>query len=260
MWMENPHFPKVLNEAWATYHNGCAMFRLVSKLKLLKVKLKTFNKINFSDISSKVSSCRDWLARTQRDLQQDPLNTDLLDEEKAIRNHFESLLKQEEAFYKQKSRVNWLELGDSNTKFFHSMVMQKKNRNKIIKLKISNGSYLTNQEDIKSAMIDFYKSLLGTSTTQRRHCDGSIIAAGPVLDEAACVDLCKLVSAKEIKESMLSIPSGKAQGPDGFNSRFFQKNWSTVGNDVIETIREFFRTGKLLGQINVTTLTIIPKS
>ena len=140
------------------------------------------------------------------------------------------------------------------------MVMQRKNRNKIIRLKISNGSCLTDHEDIKSAMIDFYKSFLGTSITQRTHSDGSIIAADPILDEVACVDLCKPVSAEEIKESMFSIPGGKAPGPDGFNCRFFQKNWSTIGSDVIEAVREFFRTGKLLGQINITTLTIIPKS
>ena len=96
--------------------------------------------------------------------------------------------------------VNWLELEDFNTKLFHSMVKQRKNRNTIVKLRISNGSCLTDQEDIKSAMIDFYKSLLDISIPQRRHCDGSIIVVGQVLDEAACVDLCKHVSVEKIKE------------------------------------------------------------
>ena len=106
---------------------------------------------------------------------------------------------------------------------------------------------MIDQEDIKSTMIDFYKSLIGTSIPKRRHCDGSIIATSPVLDEVTCVDLSKPVFAEEIKESMFSIPRGKARGPNGFNSKFFQKNWSTVGTKVIEAIREFFRIGKSLG-------------
>lgn len=43
------------------------------------------------------------------------------------------------------------------------------------------------------------------------------------------------------------------------NSFFFKNVWSTVGEDVIETVKEFFTTGGLLKQFNTTTLTIIPK-
>lgn len=32
----------------------------------------------------------------------------------------------EESFWKQKARVRWLDLGDKNTKFFHSVVKQKR--------------------------------------------------------------------------------------------------------------------------------------
>ncbi|XP_057529853.1 uncharacterized protein LOC130808394 [Amaranthus tricolor] len=64
---------------------------------------------------------------------------------------------------------------------------------------------------------------------------------------------------KEIKDAMFSIPSNKAPGLDGYNSHFFKAAWHIVGGDVIKSIRDFFRIGKLLKEISVTTLTMVPK-
>ena len=58
---------------------------------------------------------------------------------------------------------------------------------------------------------------------------------------------------------MFSIPSNKAPGLDGYNSHFFKAAWHIVGGDVIKSIRDFFRIGKLLKEISVTTLTMVPK-
>ncbi|KAL2897644.1 hypothetical protein RDABS01_039427 [Bienertia sinuspersici] len=64
---------------------------------------------------------------------------------------------------------------------------------------------------------------------------------------------------KEIRQAIFSIPSNKAPGLDGYNSCFFKEAWSVVGQDVIRAIREFFSSGKLLKEVSVTTLTMVPK-
>jgi len=44
------------------------------------------------------------------------------------------LLAQEEAFWKQRSKVYWLKDGDTNSRFFHAMASAKRRRNNIMKL------------------------------------------------------------------------------------------------------------------------------
>nr|GMD99336.1 B3 domain-containing transcription repressor VAL2 [Ipomoea batatas] len=51
----------------------------------------------------------------------------------------------------------------------------------------------------------------------------------------------------------------KAPGPDGFTAGFFKANWDIVGSLVVEAVKEFFLTGKLLKQWNNTCLALIPK-
>ncbi|GKA97209.1 RNA-directed DNA polymerase, eukaryota, reverse transcriptase zinc-binding domain protein, partial [Tanacetum coccineum] len=67
------------------------------------------------------------------------------------------------------------------------------------------------------------------------------------------------VCDREIKEAMFDIDSNKASEPDGFTSEFFKRAWSIVGIEVCLAIKEFFKNGKLLGEINSTLIAPIPK-
>ena len=68
------------------------------------------------------------------------------------------------------------------------------------------------------------------------------------------------ISEAEIKSAMFDIDDSKAPGPDGFSSAFFKKAWRIIGNDVCCAIKEFFDNGKLLGEVNATLISLIPKT
>lgn len=50
----------------------------------------------------------------------------------------------------------------------------------------------------------------------------------------------------------------KPQG-DGFPVEFFKAYWDTVGEQVSNVALQFFVTGKILKEINCTTITLVPK-
>lgn len=43
-------------------------------------------------------------------------------------------------YWKQRSRVNWLQLGDQNTRFFHQTTLQRRQYNKILRLQDDSGN------------------------------------------------------------------------------------------------------------------------
>ncbi|GJW05389.1 RNA-directed DNA polymerase, eukaryota, reverse transcriptase zinc-binding domain protein [Tanacetum coccineum] len=67
------------------------------------------------------------------------------------------------------------------------------------------------------------------------------------------------VSDKEVKDAMFGIGDDKAPGPDGFTAKFFKKSWEVTGNDVCKAVREFFMANKMLGEVNATLITLVPK-
>ncbi|KAK3204760.1 hypothetical protein Dsin_018806 [Dipteronia sinensis] len=67
------------------------------------------------------------------------------------------------------------------------------------------------------------------------------------------------VTNDEIREVCFSLHPNKAPGSDGFNAHFFKKTWDIVGEDVINAIQEFFRSGHLFKELNATILAFVPK-
>ena len=66
-------------------------------------------------------------------------------------------LQREEEFWKQKAGMEWFKEGERNTKFFHTIVKGRRKRMRINKIQNKEGEWLTQQEDIVEATIDFYK-------------------------------------------------------------------------------------------------------
>lgn len=66
-------------------------------------------------------------------------------------------------------------------------------------------------------------------------------------------------SLPEIKDATFSINSGKAPGPDGISSKFYQSYWHIIGADVSRDVMHFFETGFMDPKQNATHIRLIPK-
>ncbi|GKE43380.1 RNA-directed DNA polymerase, eukaryota, reverse transcriptase zinc-binding domain protein [Tanacetum coccineum] len=79
------------------------------------------------------------------------------------------------------------------------------------------------------------------------------------LSEENASNMVRYVADDEIKMALFDINDSKALGPDSFTAAFFKKSWCIIGRDICCAIREFFITGKLLGELNATLVSLIPK-
>lgn len=104
--------------------------------------------------------------------------------------HFHWLLKQEETFYKQKARADWIKLDDANTKFFHNSVKMRNLKNKILCLKMDNSHVVTNQEAIRTTMVDFYVILIGSYNHERIPIDPIVLEMGNKVNKEEAKMLC----------------------------------------------------------------------
>lgn len=55
------------------------------------------------------------------------------------------------------------------------------------------------------------------------------------------------------------MPLNKSPGPDGYSVEFLRASWDIVREDITCAVKEFFRNGKLLKDMNITAITLIPK-
>ena len=71
-WTEHPDFEDLISSTWNTSINGFPLYQISQKLKLIKEKLKSFNRSNFGHIQDRVSSAKRRLVEIQNLLQLQP--------------------------------------------------------------------------------------------------------------------------------------------------------------------------------------------
>ena len=68
-----------------------------------------------------------------------------------------------------------------------------------------------------------------------------------------------MVTKEEVHRDVFSMKVCKSLGPNGFLLAFFQHFWDLIKMDLLWVAYDFFRTIKLLKQLNRTLIALIPK-
>lgn len=171
--------------------------------------------------------------------------------------------KEEEEFWRQRSRVMWLSSGDKNSGYFHAVAKGRRARNRMSAIEDSEGKAYFEEEQIAGQISQYFTHIFTTAsseTTVSNTADIVSTAIIPSLSEEVNSRLCAIPEAAEIKQALFLIHPDKAPGPDGFSASFFHSNWHTIGYSLIAEVQEFFLTGSMPAATNITYIRLIPKS
>lgn len=164
----------------------------------------------------------------------------------------------EELYWKQKSRANWLQECDLNTKFFHATTKQRRARNRVTKLRKSNGVWEETQNDIEEVATRYFQTLF--TSLDPSDFDDSLKYITEKVTPAMNDAFTKLPSDDEIRKAVFDISPDKAPSPDGMTSLFFQKYWGITAAVMRQTVIDFFQDNALDPRLNQTNICLIPKT
>ncbi|KAL7197307.1 hypothetical protein ACSBR2_019903 [Camellia fascicularis] len=160
-WAKHDEFIPSVTSVWNQYIHGVPMFRVCQKLRKLKPILKALNKKHFSDITTRVQISRSDLDSVQWKLDKDPGNPQLQSLERTLYKQYVDLTTVEESLAHQKSRVQWLSLGDRNSRFFFKSVKGNINKGKILNIEKQDRVISNKPKDINESFINFFSGLFG---------------------------------------------------------------------------------------------------
>ncbi|KAJ9536236.1 hypothetical protein OSB04_un000585 [Centaurea solstitialis] len=254
--VEHPRFLQIVKDAWNVQINGSFMFRLTAKLKALKTPLRKLRS-SYGNLSSNVHKLKIELDVVQLACDMDPFNDELKEDLMALRGAYQQALRDEEVAARQRAKVRWLREGDSNTRFFHNVVREKRHAHRIQSVRDSGGTFVYD-DDVGVAFIEHLTSFMGKR-------DRSLDPVMPMssfqrrLSFAESSDMIRPITDLEIRKAMFGIGNDKAPGSDGFSSKFFKASWDIVGGEVSVAIHNFFYSGILLKELNHTLICLLPK-
>ena len=199
-------------------------------------------------------AARQALCQAQSAVLNSPSNPMLRENEKSCLKNYHDLAVAEEGFLKQKSRVQWLKLGDQNTSFFHKAVKAHNARSALKVITMANGSRTEDPVAIKQEAVRHFQGILCSDEPSASRSEYLNSLDGFRWSPQHIDTLNKAISNEEIKAAIFSIDDSKAPGPDGFSSRFFKAAWGIIGNVVCSAVSSFFESGSMLREINCTVI------
>eukprot|EP00253_Pinus_taeda_P009861 PITA_09861 len=139
---------------------------LHKRLKHIKVQLKDWNKNDFGNIFVD-KSVENKLQELNQALIAEGFDKIKSDQVDKYHQEWENLCKQEEIFWRQKSRVQWLKEGDRNTRFFHRSTMENRAHNKISSIMDEGGEHHISHEDIETVFVQHFRGITLENNTEK---------------------------------------------------------------------------------------------
>ncbi|GJU26932.1 RNA-directed DNA polymerase, eukaryota, reverse transcriptase zinc-binding domain protein, partial [Tanacetum coccineum] len=253
---DKKEFIPIVKEAWEVDIEGHMMYRIVKKMKLMK---KSLNKLSWANgnIFVRVKKLRDCLKEVEIEVDKYPYDENIKSKSCKILSEYYEAMKDESNLLMQKAKIEWLKDGDRNTEFFHKIIKGRTHKGRIVSICNEKGERFENDK-IAEQFVRHFQEFLGKKDVVDDFPTKRIVFPNKLSREEEIM-MCRGISEVEVKNAMFEIEDSKAPGPGGFTARFYKSTWSIVGKDICKAIQEFFITGKLLGEVNATLISPVPK-
>lgn len=174
-----------------------------------------------------------------------------------LTNELDKAYVEEERYWRQRSRILWLQSGDMNTSYFHAITRGRKAANKFAVIEKQDGSVVFEEKQIAEAIAEYYRNLFTSSS------DGNAQIVQEAIAQRVTTTMNETLTTipddSEIKRAVFAKHGDKASGADGFSANFYQGFWEIIGDEVCKEIRDFFVTGQMQRRFNETHVRLIPK-
>jgi hypothetical protein len=132
LWERESELTEKIATAWFEAGQKNNLSDFMAGLDKVMSTLQSWSKKKFGNILQELRKARAILELLH-------LNNADQKEIRQATDHMNELMYKEEMLWLQRSRVNWLKEGDRNTRFFHQKAVWRARKNKIKKLKDSQG-------------------------------------------------------------------------------------------------------------------------
>ncbi|KAA3488794.1 reverse transcriptase [Gossypium australe] len=221
-WTMEDSFEGALKEFWDSYS-----VPLWEKLMRLQIYLK-----NWADsIRSKKAGLKRRLAKELEFLLAKDRDDETMSRIIDTRIHLNMEIDKEEAYWEQRARANWLQLGDKNTAYFHKCASFRKRTNSITKLVSEDGNEATDGSTVLEIATKYFEDLFASKGIG----DSRKVLKGieRVITNEVNESLLAPYREEEVWAALKCMGPTKAPGSDGFPALFFQQYWHIVGKEIV---------------------------
>ena len=190
---------------------------------------------------------------------------DLLKQYSEAKQYIEDYNKEKAQGVLIRSKVDWAEHGEKNTKFFLNLEKRNHDMKCITKLIDEEEQEIDNPDKILEYEEKFYKELYSNNLqpeNQTQKEQAAKIFTDETLPKISEIDKsnCETpITMEEVGKALKQLDNGKSPGSDGFTTDFYKFCWPVIKDSVLESFNYANQTGKLSIDQRRGIINLIPK-
>ncbi|KAM6563234.1 hypothetical protein CsatB_023232 [Cannabis sativa] len=255
-WLKDKECYEIISNSWLHSSETDPASRLVSSLRVCANNLHDWHYRKFGKMKQDIKLAQKTVHGLNTSASSDP---DFSAKVHSAESILDELLANEEQYWQQRSRVDWLQSGDRNTKFFHSKASARHSNNRIKALTDDHGNTVTTKEGISRVVADYFQELFTASNEDHWALSHVLSTIPTTISDEQNDFLCQDFTASEVFTALKTIGSDKSPGLDGMSAMFYHHNWNIVGELVTQVALDVLNNGTNPESFNKTLITLIPK-
>lgn len=237
-WFENKEFINFMEKEWSEIKVvGRSGYVIKEKLKMLKERLKSWNKQVFWWINLKVDEWVEEIKEVNKLLTscvEDQVEELVVRRSNTVNSMWINLAIKDNMFLQQ-SKMKQTRDRDLNNKFFHNF-MKGRNRMKFIGSLNTDMGVIDSAGEFKEEILEFFKMRFTKPGFDRPLLEGLTFRT---LSQSDVKSLEDPFSDQDIKEVVWGCEGFKSHGPDGYNFVFIKNCWHVLKKDMTRFVKDF---------------------
>ncbi|KAH7844186.1 hypothetical protein Vadar_025275 [Vaccinium darrowii] len=235
-WVNDEEAHQVIQAAWSTQVQGSRFFTIYKKIQTCRTSLTNWKRRKRINSGRAIEDLKGKIFALKNTCPGPPHG-----EIQSLKWQLKQEWDKEEMFWKQKSRVNWLQNGDKNTRFFHASVKQRRSINRISGIKNSNGVWTSEPQEIQTEFRQYFSSIFCANPSLQVH--ETVEAIPHKVSDAMNRGLTRPVTDSEIHAALMGI--GPTKTPEindcsRTNGKWLDFNDQTVVQHMEPTVKFSF--------------------
>ncbi|KAF7149622.1 hypothetical protein RHSIM_Rhsim02G0229500 [Rhododendron simsii] len=193
MWTTEEECERIIKDQWESDMANDNTSLVVRNLDKCKRNLQAWHRRKFKDIKEQIASLKNRIDA----IQGGPCSYTSNLEEGALLTKLNKLWEQDEMYWHQRSRLNYLRFGDRHNRFFHITATQRRQMNLILRLKNEREEWVTSPRGISDIISHHFHSIY-TDVHPYTNSDRALSGVSNKISADSNANLCKPVSDLEI--------------------------------------------------------------
>ncbi|KAH7842567.1 hypothetical protein Vadar_006777 [Vaccinium darrowii] len=153
-WGDVEECSEIIRQAWQRRSTGSKWYQIHNKIKACRLGILRWRQHSHS-ANSRYN--KEVLCTKLQHLFECPE----FDRDEYFRTEslFKKAVKDEEIYWRNRARSNWLKAGDKNTAFFHAQTIQRRQQNRLVGLEDRNGQWWEGDQAVKEIALEYFQTI-----------------------------------------------------------------------------------------------------